>query len=89
MDWLKPGGGLVFVLPPSFVAGPYFAGLRQEIFKRAEVTRIDLHEQRENLFLGAVQDVCLLTLRRREESHHYIGDLSHTYQLGPFRRAAL
>lgn len=65
LDWLKPGGGLVFVLPTSFAGGPYFAGLRREVLKRALVKRIDLHEERENLFVGAVQDVCILTLERR------------------------
>jgi adenine-specific DNA-methyltransferase len=65
LDFVKPGGGLVFVLPTSFVAGPYFSGLRQEILDRADVLRIDLHEQRDNLFVDAVQDVCLLSLRRR------------------------
>lgn len=64
LDAVKPNGGLVFVLPTSFVAGPYFAGLRQEILERADVLRIDLHEDREHLFVGAIQDVCLLTLRR-------------------------
>jgi adenine-specific DNA-methyltransferase len=64
LDAVMPGGGLVFILPASFVAGPYFAGLRVEILERADVQRIDLHEQRENLFFNAVQDVCLLTLRR-------------------------
>jgi adenine-specific DNA-methyltransferase len=64
LDWLKPGGGLAFVLPTSFVAGPYFAGLREEILDRAAVIRIDLHQQREDLFLDATQDVCLLVLRR-------------------------
>jgi adenine-specific DNA-methyltransferase len=68
LDWLKPGGGLVFVLPTSFAGGPYFSGLRKEILKRASVKRIDLHEQRENLFVGAVQDVCILTLERRPEA---------------------
>lgn len=64
LDWLKPGGGLAFILPTSFVAGPYFAGLREEILDRAEVVRLDLHQQREDLFLDATQDVCLLVLRR-------------------------
>ena len=64
LDWLNPGGGLAFVLPTSFVAGPYFAGLREEILDRAEVVRLDLHQQREDLFLDATQDVCLLVLRR-------------------------
>ena len=82
LNWLKPGGGLVFVLPTSFVAGPYFAGLRHEVFSRAFVERIDLHEQRENLFLGAVQDICLLMLRRREEGDDGTGETSHPYELG-------
>ncbi|UBS33810.1 SAM-dependent methyltransferase [Altererythrobacter sp. N1] len=64
LDWLRPGGGLVFVLPTSFVAGTYFAGLREEILDRADVVRLDLHQQREDLFLDATQDVCLLVLRR-------------------------
>lgn len=81
LDWLRPGGGLVFVLPTSFVAGPYFSGLRQELLARAEILRIDLHEQREYLFLGAVQDVCLLTVKRRN-SHQTAGDLAHSYELG-------
>ena len=82
LNWLKPGGGLVFVLPTSFVAGPYFAGLRHEIFSRAFVERIDLHEQRQNLFLGAVQDICLLMLRRREEGDDGTDEMSHPYELG-------
>lgn len=64
LDWLKPGGGLAFVLPTSFIAGPYFKGLRQEILERANVVRIDLHSERENLFIDAIQDVCLLVLQR-------------------------
>jgi adenine-specific DNA-methyltransferase len=79
LKWLKPGGGLVFILPTSFVAGPYFASLRKEVIKQAEVVSIDLHEQRENLFLGAVQDICVLVLRRRDESGTA---LDQTYRLG-------
>lgn len=79
LDWVKPGGGLVFILPTSFVAGPYFSGLRQEIIQRAEVISIDLHEQRENLFVGAVQDVCMLTLQRRTSGKPKV---NHTYTLG-------
>lgn len=82
LGWLKPGGGLVFVLPTSFVAGPYFAGLREEVVKRAEVVRIDLHEQRENLFLGAIQDICVLTLRQRVRPAAAGAELDQTYQLG-------
>src|SRR3546814_640288 len=63
LDWLNPGGGLAFVLPTSFVAGPYFSGLRQEIRKRARVVELALHQQREDLFIDATQDVC------RSEEH--------------------
>lgn len=79
LDCVKPGGGLVFVLPTSFVAGPYFSGLRQEILDRADAVRTDLHEQRENLFVGAVQDVCLLTLRRHSAA---VGRTHHCYDVG-------
>lgn len=68
LDWLKPGGGLVFVLPTSFVAGPYFSGLRYELLQKARVLRIDAHVQRNDLFVDAVQDVCVLTLERRVEA---------------------
>jgi adenine-specific DNA-methyltransferase len=81
LDCLKPGGGLVFILPTSFVAGPYFSGLRQEVLYRAEVLSIDLHEQRENLFVGAVQDVCLLVLRRRSAGLRTVGP-DECYELG-------
>ncbi len=67
LDALRAGGRLVFVLPTSFVAGPYFAGLRREILSRARVVRIDVHRERENLFVGAVQDVCVLVLERCQD----------------------
>jgi adenine-specific DNA-methyltransferase len=81
LRWTKPGGMLVYIVPASFVAGPYFAGLRAEIVRRAEVARIDLHEQRENLFLGAVQDICILTLRRRGKDAANDADTRHDYAL--------
>nr|WP_293859710.1 N-6 DNA methylase [Sphingomonas sp. SCN 67-18] len=75
LDWLKPGGGLAFVLPTSFVAGPYFAGLRHEIRKRARVVELAMHQQREDLFIDATQDVCLLVLQRHgpgvADDYHY------------------
>ena len=82
LDWVKPGGGLVFVLPTSFVAGPYFSGLREELLDRAKVIRIDLHEQRDNLFIDAIQDVCLLTLQRLEEGQRCKDPAVNTYELG-------
>lgn len=68
LDALRPGGMLIFILPTSFIAGPYFVGLRQEVLARASVVRLDLHEDRENLFVGAVQDVCVLVLHRHGAS---------------------
>lgn len=78
LDWLKPGGGLAFVLPTSFIAGPYFKGLREEILARANVVRIDMHQQREHLFIDAIQDVCLLVLQRHGDDCA----LSDRYALG-------
>lgn len=82
LEWLKPGGGLVFVLPTSFVAGPYFSGLRHEVVQKADVLRIDVHEQRDDLFVDAVQDVCVLTLRRRQETAEVIVDATRPYEMG-------
>ncbi len=82
LEWLKPGGGLVFVLPTSFVAGPYFSGLRHEVLQKAEVLRIDVHEQRDDLFVDAVQDVCVLTLRRRREAVEPTTGPAHAYEMG-------
>jgi adenine-specific DNA-methyltransferase len=82
LEWLKPGGGLVFVLPTSFVAGPYFSGLRHEVLQKAEVLRIDVHEQRDDLFVDAVQDVCVLTLRRRREATEPTTGPAHAYEMG-------
>ncbi|MEG3088542.1 HsdM family class I SAM-dependent methyltransferase [Sphingomonas sp. PB4P5] len=78
LDWLAPGGGLVFVLPTSFIAGPYYVGLREEILDRANVVRIDMHQQRENLFIDAIQDVCLLVLQR----HGGAIEPDNTYTVG-------
>ncbi len=82
LEWLRPGGGLVFVLPTSFIAGPYFSGLRHEVLQRAEVLRIDVHEQRDDLFVDAVQDVCVLTLRRRREAIESTSGPAHSYEMG-------
>jgi len=82
LEWLKPGGGLVFVLPTSFVAGPYFSGLRHEVLQKAEVLRIDVHEQRGDLFVDAVQDVCVLTLRRRQQATEPTSGAAHVYEMG-------
>lgn len=80
LDWLKPGGGLVFVLPTSFVAGPYFEGFRHEVLQKAAVVAIDAHEQREDLFVDATQDVCVLTLRRRSTADQAANDAP--YEMG-------
>lgn len=80
LDWLKPGGGLVFVLPTSFVAGPYFEGFRHEVLQKSVVLAIDAHEQREDLFVDAIQDVCVLTLRRRLPADQVANDAP--YEMG-------
>lgn len=82
LEWLKPGGGLVFVLPTSFIAGPYFGGLRHEVLQKAEVLRIDVHEQRDDLFVDATQDVCVLTLRRRSTDVVATIEAEPAYEMG-------
>ena len=64
-----PARGLVgYVMPASFLGGPEFQSFRRRVLQIAEVLAIDLIEKRSGVFLGAIQDVCFVILRRRESA---------------------
>ena len=71
-DWVRPGGLVGFVIPTSFVGGPYYRKLREYLLATTEILHIDLVDKREELFVGAEQDICILILRkkRRDQSLH-------------------
>lgn len=65
IDWVKPGGSIVLVVPTSFISGPYFGNLRKSILEDAYVLAIDLIDKRENLFVDVLQDTCIVFLRKK------------------------
>ena len=66
LRWVRPGGIVCLIIPISFVGGPYFAALRKRILQRASVLRIDLIDQRSDVFLDVLHDLCVMTLRRHD-----------------------
>lgn len=68
LRWVRPGGIVCLIIPVSFVGGPYFAALRKRILQRASVLRIDLIDQRSDVFLDVLHDLCVLTLRRHDKT---------------------
>lgn len=63
--WTRPGGVICLIVPMSFLGGPYFAALRKHILEQAVVISLDPIEQRSDLFMDVLCDVCVLTLRRK------------------------
>lgn len=63
--WTRPGGVICLIIPMSFLGGPYFAALRKHIIEQSIVVSLDPIEQRSDLFMDVLCDVCVLTLRKR------------------------
>ncbi|SJZ30954.1 adenine-specific DNA-methyltransferase [Enhydrobacter aerosaccus] len=68
LRWVRPGGIVCLIIPISFVGGPYFAALRQRILQGASVLRIDLIDQRSDVFLDVLHDLSVVVLRRHNGS---------------------
>ncbi|HLH29907.1 MAG TPA: Eco57I restriction-modification methylase domain-containing protein, partial [Terriglobia bacterium] len=66
--WARPGGVICLIIPMSFLGGPYFAALRKHILEHAVVISLDPIEQRSELFMDVLCDVCVLTLRKKDTS---------------------
>jgi adenine-specific DNA-methyltransferase len=65
LAWTRPGGVICLIVPMSFLGGPYFAALRKHILEQAVVISLDPIEQRSDLFMDVLCDVCVLTLRKK------------------------
>lgn len=64
VKWSKPGGVICAIVPMSFLGGPYFSELRRFILAHCHILSLDPIEQRSELFLDVLCDVCVLTLRK-------------------------
>ena len=62
--WARPGGVICLILPMSFLGGPSFAALRKHILEQAVVISLDPIEERKDVFMDVLCDVCVLTLRK-------------------------
>lgn len=65
VDWVRPGGLVGYVIPTSFIGGPYYRKLREFLATSTEVLRIDLVDKRDDLFFDAIQDICVLIMRKK------------------------
>ena len=63
----KPGGLVATVTPSSFMSGPLFEKLRENIRMRTDVVRIDVLE-RKDVFHDVQQDACVSIFRMKSAS---------------------
>lgn len=63
----KPGGLVATVTPSSFISGPLFEKLRENIRTRADVLRVDVLE-RKDVFHDVQQDACVSIFRIKGNS---------------------
>jgi len=65
LGWTRPDGLICLIIPMSFLGGAYFAALRKFILDNTWIIGLDPIEQRSDLFLDVLCDVCVLTLRKK------------------------
>jgi len=71
LKWLKDGGYLAYVVPPSMNNGAYFQKLRKFIIKNANIEYIQVLKD-PKLFNGALQSTMILVLKKEENKGNYI-----------------
>ncbi|MDD4477315.1 MAG: transcriptional repressor LexA [Patescibacteria group bacterium] len=71
LKWLKEGGYLAYVIPPSMNNGAYFAKLRNFIVENANIEYLHVLND-PKLFHGAQQTTMLLILKKGKNNGDYI-----------------
>lgn len=71
LKWLKEGGYLAYVIPPSMNNGAYFAKLRNYIVENANIEYLHVLDD-PKLFHGAQQTTMLLILKKGKNKGDYI-----------------
>lgn len=71
LRWLKKGGYLAYVVPPSMNNGAYFQKLRKFIVENANIEYLHILKN-PKLFNGALQSTMLLILKKGENKGDYI-----------------
>lgn len=63
---VRPGGIIALISPASYIAGPLFSNMREELRRSTDVVRLDVLE-RNNVFFNVQQDAVTAVLRKRSE----------------------
>jgi len=71
LNWLKDGGYLAYVIPPSMNNGAYFSKLRDFIVQNANIEYLHVLKN-PKLFSGALQSTMLLILKKGKNNGNYI-----------------
>ena len=71
IKWLKDGGYLAYVVPPSMNNGAYFQKLRKFIVENANIEYLHILKD-SKLFNGALQSTMILILKKGENKGDYI-----------------
>lgn len=71
IKWLKEGGHMAFVVPPSMNNGAYFLNLRKYIIQNTNIEHLEILRD-PKLFHGALQSTMLLVLKKTKNRGNYI-----------------
>lgn len=71
IHWLKEGGYLAYVVPPSMNNGAYFQNLRKFIIENSNIEYLHILKG-PRLFQGALQSTMLLLLRKGKNRGNYV-----------------
>jgi len=71
LNWLKNGGYLAFVVPPSMNNGAYFLKLRKFIIENANIEYLHILKD-PKIFHGALQSTMLLILKKGKNKGDYL-----------------
>lgn len=71
IKWLKDGGYLAYVIPPSMNNGAYFSKLREFIVDNANIEYLHILDD-PKMFKGALQSTMLLILKKGKNKEDYL-----------------
>jgi len=71
INWLKEGGHLAYVVPPSMNNGAYFLNLRKFIVDHTNIEYLHIFDD-PRMFHGALQSIMLLILKKGKNKGDYL-----------------
>ncbi len=71
IKWLKEGGYLAYIIPPSMNNGAYFSALREFIMRNANIEYLHVLDD-PKIFTGALQSTMLIVLKKVKNKGDYV-----------------